>query len=92
MGNFIGGSAFSMVRDIGEGYVLLAEPQLKKFGVPELDQLRLELEKQTREMRSSPPPPDQPQDIQVHQRKLMRLTGALRMVLGRLQKMRRHGI
>jgi hypothetical protein len=92
MGNFIGGSPFTMVRDLGEGYILLAESQLKKFTVPELDQLRLELEKQTREMRGSPPPQDQPQEIQVHQRKLMRLTGALRMILGRLQKMRRHGV
>ncbi len=91
MGNFTGGSPFTMVRDLGEGYVLLAEPQLKKFSVPELDQLRLELEKQIREMRGSAPPPDQTQEIQAHQRKIMRLSGALRMILGRLQKMRRHG-
>lgn len=89
MANFIGGSAFTMVRDIAEGYILLAEPQLKKFTVPELDQLRLEMEKSIRERRGNPPPADNPQDTQMHQRKLMRLTGALRMLQARLQKLRR---
>jgi len=42
----------TMVRDIAEGYILLAEPQLKKYSVPELvDQLRLEMEKSIRERR-----------------------------------------
>ena len=90
MASFIGGSAFTMVRDVAEGYVLLAEPQLKKFTVPELDQLRLEMEKSIRERRGNPPPQENVQDVQAHQRKLMRLTGALRMVMARIQKMRRN--
>jgi hypothetical protein len=90
MAAFVGGSAFTMVRDIAEGYVLLAEPQLKKFTVPELDQLRLEMEKSIRERRGSPPPQENTQEVQAHQRKLLRLTGALRMVMARIQKMRRN--
>jgi len=89
MASFIGGSAFTMVRDIAEGYILLAEPQLKKYSVPELDQLRLEMEKSIRERRGNPPPQENTQDVQAHQRKLMRLTGALRMVMAKLQKLRK---
>jgi hypothetical protein len=89
MASFIGGSAFTMVRDIAEGYVLLAEPQLKRFTAPELDQLRIEMEKSIRERRGSPPPAENPQEVQAHQRKLLRLTGAHRMVQARLQKLRR---
>ncbi len=79
-----------MVRDIAEGYVLLAEPVLKKFSVAELEQLKTELEKNIREYRGNTPSQENQQEIQAHQRKLMRLTGALRMILARIQKMRRH--
>lgn len=89
MGAFIGGSAFTMVRDLAEGYVLLAEPQLKKFTVAELDQLRIEMEKSIRERRGSTPPSENVQEVQVHQRKLLRLTSALRMVQARILKVRR---
>lgn len=89
MANFIGGSAFTMVRDIAEGYILLAEPLLKKFSLSELDPLRLEIEKSMRERRGNPPPKENVQEMQAHQRKLMRLSGALRMVLARIQKLRK---
>jgi hypothetical protein len=90
MGNFTGGSAYTMVRDIAEGYILLAEPLLKRFSVPELEQLKMEVEKTIRDYRGNMPGQDNPQEVQAHQRKLMRLTGALRMVLARIQKLRRH--
>ena len=81
-----------MVRDIGEGYVMLAEPLLKKFSLSELDRLRQELEKLIREMRSAPPPHDQPQDIQQQQRKILRLAGALRMIQHRIMELQRSRI
>lgn len=76
-----------MVRDIGDGYVNLAGPHMKKFPLPDLDRLRQELEKQIREMRSSPPPQDRPQDIQLQQRKMQRLAGALRLVQHRIAEL-----
>lgn len=89
MAAFIGGSAFTMVRDLAEGYVLLSEPQLKKLSAAELDQLRIEMEKSIRERRGAPPPAENVQEMQVHQRKLLRLTSALRMVQARILKVRR---
>jgi hypothetical protein len=92
MGNFTGGSPLVMVRDIGEGYVTLSAPVLKKFSLPELDRLRQEVEKLIREMRSSPPPQDQPQDIQFQQRKILRLSGAFRMIQHRMAELQRSRI
>ena len=77
MGNFLGGSAYAMSRDISEGYVLLNANLLKKFTAPELAQLRQQLEKVQKEVRAEQPQLDDIQAIQKRGRKISRISSAL---------------
>ena len=85
MGNFLGGSAYAMSRDIAEGYVLLNANLLKKFTAPELAQLRQQLEKVQKEVRADQPQLDDIQAIQKRGRKISRISSAL-LVLDTLRK------
>ena len=85
MGNFLGGSAYAMSRDIAEGYVLLNANLLKKFTSPELAQLRQQLEKVQKEVRADQPSLDDVQAIQKRGRKISRISSAL-LILDTLKK------
>jgi len=85
MANFLGGSAYAMSRDIAEGYVLLSAALLKSFSVPELMQLRQQLEKVQREIRADQPASDDVQAIQRRGRKISRISSAL-LVLDTMRK------
>jgi butyrate kinase len=80
MGNFIGGSAYAMARDVAEGLLLLNANVLKKFTVAELKQLAFELDKVQKEARADQPAVDDTQAIQKRGRKLSRITAALNMI------------
>jgi len=80
MGNFIGGSAYSMSRDIAEGMILVNANTFKKFTPGELKQLTFELDKVQKEARSEQPPGDDTQAIQKRGRKLSRITTALQII------------
>lgn len=88
MVNFLGGSAFSMIKEVSEGYILLSEPMLKKFSIPELIELKNEAIKQLRDLRGSQPQED-PLEIQKHQRKILRLSNAIRQIELRISKISR---
>ncbi|MEJ5165737.1 MAG: hypothetical protein WHV67_01770 [Thermoanaerobaculia bacterium] len=88
MANFLGGSAFSMMKEISEGYFSLSEVILKKYSLSELMELKNEGAKQLRELRANQPQED-PLEIQKHQRKIMRLSGALRQIEARIIKIGR---
>lgn len=88
MANFLGGSAFSMIKEISEGYFSLSEVILKKYSLSELMDLKNEANKQLRELRANQPQED-PLEIQKHQRKIMRLSGALRQIEARILKIGR---
>lgn len=88
MANFLGGSAFSMMKEISEGYFSLSEVILKKYSLSELIELKNEGNKQLRELRANQPQED-PLEIQKHQRKIMRLSGALRQIETRILKIGR---
>ena len=77
MGNFIGGSAYGMSRDIAEGLILVNQNTFKKFSTSEMKQLQFELEKVQKEIRSDQPSQDDTQAIQKRGRKLSRITTAL---------------
>ena len=85
MGNFIGGSAYAMSRDIAEGYILLNAALLKKFSTAELAQLRHHLEKVQKEVRSEQTPQSDVQAIQKRGRKISRISSAL-LILDTLRK------
>ena len=80
MGNFIGGSAYSMSRDIAEGLILVNANTLKKFTTGELKQLSFELDKVQKEARSEQPSGEDTQAIQKRGRKLSRITTALQII------------
>lgn len=88
MPNFLGGSAFSMIKEISEGYFTISEVILKKYGLAELIELKNEGHKQLRDLRSNLPKED-PLEIQKHQRKIMRLSSALRQIEARILKIGR---
>ena len=80
MGNFIGGSAYAMSRDIAEGLILVNTNTFKKFSPVELKQLAFELDKVQKEARSDQPAGDDTQAIQKRGRKLGRITTALQII------------
>jgi hypothetical protein len=85
MGNFLGGSAYAMSRDIAEGYVLINANLLKKFTTTEISQLRLQLEKVQKEVRAEQPAQTDIQAIQKRGRKISRISSAL-LVIDTLRK------
>jgi hypothetical protein len=80
MGNFIGGSAYAMSKDIAEGMILVNTNTFKKFTPVELKQLSFELDKVQKEARADQPPLDDTQAIQKRGRKLSRITTALQII------------
>jgi hypothetical protein len=80
MGNFMGGSAYAMARDIGEGLILVNANTFKKFEPAELKQLGFELDKLQKETRSDQPAAEDTQAIQKRGRKLGRITTALQII------------
>jgi hypothetical protein len=77
---FPGGSAYAMVRDVAEGYLLVTERTFKNLSRADLEQLTFEIDRHTRELRGDQPPLDDLQAIQLRQRRLQRLNSALMML------------
>jgi hypothetical protein len=88
MGNFTGGSAYAMVRDIAEGFVLVTDRTFQRLLVPELDQLAFELDRHLREIRGEQPALDDLPAIQQRNRKLQRMNSCLMMLRSHRQQRR----
>ena len=86
MGNFIGGSAYAMARDVAEGMILVNTNMFRKFTPAELKQLTFELDKVQKEARAEQPPQDDTQAIQKRGRKLSRITTAMNITNAALIK------
>jgi hypothetical protein len=77
MSVFLGGSAYTMVRDIAEGYVIASELTFKKFQPGDFQQFGFELDKLLREIRGNVPPTGDVDATQKRHRKMQRLQQAL---------------
>ena len=77
---FMGGSPFAMARDIVAGYITLNSTSMKRLTPPELSQLRFELEKVQNSIRCEQLAQDDQEALQFKNRRLSRLTSALRMI------------
>ena len=77
---FMGGSPFAMARDIVAGYIALNSNTIKRFTPVELQQLRFELEKVQTTVRCEQPLQDDHEALQLRNRKLNRITGAIRII------------
>lgn len=80
MGNFSGGSAYAMAKDIAEGFLLVTERTYQRLAPGELDQLGFEIDRALRDVRGSQPPLEDQPALQLRNRKISRLTGALTML------------
>ena len=80
MSNFVGGSAYAMVQQVAEGFMLVTERSFRRLGRGELDKLGFEIEKVMREVRGDQASPDDLQAIQKRNRKIQRLN-TCRMML-----------
>jgi hypothetical protein len=76
MSKFLGGSAFAMARDIGDGYVTVTERTFKAFSEAEMNQLGFEIDRYLRELRGSQSPKDEQAVVQARNRKIQRLSTA----------------
>jgi hypothetical protein len=76
VGTFPGGSAYSMVRDIAAGHLLVTERTLKNLGPGDLATLSFELERHLREIRGEQPAVDDTSAIQQRNRRIQRINAA----------------
>lgn len=88
MANFPGGSAYAMVRDVAEGFLLVTDRTFQRLQPTELDQLGFELERHLRELRGEQPALDDLLAIQQKNRRIQRLTGCLMMMRSYRQRRR----
>ena len=73
----MGGSAWAMAQQIGDGFILVSERTFKRLERAELEKLGFELDKLLRELRAAQPAADDLPAVQQRNRKLSRLTGAV---------------
>ena len=77
MSKFIGGSAYGMARDIGEGYVSVTERTFKSMTDANMKQLSFEIDRALRELRGSRSATDEIDVVKARNRKIQRLNTAL---------------
>jgi hypothetical protein len=80
MANYLGGSAPAMAAQIHDGFILMSASTLRGYSIPDLQVLRLELEKLLRTARSEVPPADDALAQAARNRRIARLSSALQVV------------
>ena len=80
MSVFLGGSAYNMVRDMAEGYIIVTERTFKTYKPQELSEFQLEAEKLLRETRSNQPATSDIEGTQKRQRRLQRIQQSITLV------------
>lgn len=77
MNVFTGGSAYSMVRDIADGFVIPNELTFKQFGAQDFVVFSQEADKLLREIRGNPPLASDVEATKKRHRKMQRLQQAM---------------
>jgi hypothetical protein len=88
MSVFIGGSAYNMVRDIAEGYIIVSERTFRKYAPGEFAEFSLEANRFLTEVRSNQPALTEIDEIQKRQRRMRRLQQAMTIAAAVLQRQR----
>ena len=86
MSVFIGGSAYNMVRDVAEGFILVTERTFRNFGPGELGEFLFEANRLLQDVRSNQPALTDTEAIQKRQRKMQRLMQAVSIVGARQRR------
>ncbi len=89
MSKFMGGSAYSMARDIGEGYVTVTDRSFKSMSVADMNQLAHEMDRLLRELRGESTVGEELPAVQARNRKILRLNSAVMVLRTYRQKARR---
>ncbi|MFY9551642.1 MAG: hypothetical protein WAU32_10865 [Thermoanaerobaculia bacterium] len=77
MSAFLGGSAYGMVRDISEGYIIATELTFRKFQPADFQVFVFEADRLLREIRGNVPPTGDVDATQKRQRRMQRLQQAM---------------
>lgn len=77
MSKFIGGSAYAMARDIGEGFVNVTERTFKSMTDADMKQLVFEIDRFLRELRGSRSATEEIDSVKARNRKIQRLNTAV---------------
>lgn len=80
MSPFLGGSAVAFAEQVAGGFTTLSSVQLRRLSEAEIEQLRFELERILRDLRSLIVPQDDLAALQGRNRKISRVTGALQQI------------
>ena len=88
MSAFLGGSAYAMVRDIADGYVIASELTFKKFQAADFQAFGFETDKLLREIRGNVPPTGDVEATQKRHRRMQRLQQALTIANNVRQRLR----
>jgi hypothetical protein len=89
MAGFMGGSAYSMSRDIAGGFIQVTDRTLRSMTIGELNQLAHEIERYLRELRGSQVVTEDITETQTRARKIQRLNSAMMVIRNRRQNTRR---
>ena len=77
MGAFLAGSAYAMVRDVADGYIIASELTFKKFQTGDFQSFGIEADKLMREIRGNVPATGDVDATQKRQRRMRRLQQAV---------------
>ena len=73
MSVFLGGSAYNMVRELADGFIIVTERTFKTYKPQDLTDFQMEAERYLREVRAAQAPAGDQDAIQRRQRRLQRL-------------------
>lgn len=73
MSVFLGGSAYNMVRDLAEGFIIVTERTFKTYNPQQLSDFQMEAERYLREVRANQAPVGDVDATQKRQRRMQRL-------------------
>ena len=77
MSVFLGGSAYNMVRELADGFIIITERTFKTYKPQELTDFQMEAERYLRDVRGAQAPQGEQEAIQKRQRRLQRLQQAI---------------
>jgi len=89
MSKLIGGSAYGMVQQVADGYVLVTERTFKGLAPQDLQQILFEVEKHLRTLRGDQPAAEDVQAVQARHRKIQRLTSCRTLIQNYRKRFRR---
>ena len=76
MSVFNGGSAYNMVRDIADGFIIVSERTFRRYGPKDIAEFSQEAKRYLQEIRSDQPAADDTVAAQKRQRRMQRLQQA----------------